>query len=254
MANPETSVSEAEVKKKVDQIAQQMKELKSTTCTTIWVGRLVLLVIVIVILLQVLSIYGIFRNLDKEAFANAAREELEGLLPKVAEQGAILAENLGPAYKEALLKEFDVSMPKIAESLSREMDLFVAHVGENIQKSMDQRFKKVLDKQLDILAKEMPELKDDQKRKVVMDNVLDCAYSSAQHLSEDLFKPQIEALASLSATLDSAAIPQEINKMSDTELLYFTTNKIGEIFVLKMVVLEDVFVTPTKEDVIKKVR
>jgi len=254
MANPEASVSEAEVKKKVDQIAQQMKELKSTTSTSIWVGRLVLLVIFIVILLQVLSIYGIFRNLDKEAYAKAAQEELESLLPKVYEQAGTLAENVAPVYKDAMFKEFNEAMPKIAETLSREMDLFVAHVGENVQKSIDRRFKKVLDKQLDILAKEMPELKDDQKRKEVMDNVLDCAYSAAQNLSNDLFKPQIEALASLSATIDSVEVPPDIKKMNDTQLLYFATNKIGELFLLKMVVLEDVFVTPVKEEEIKKVR
>jgi len=247
MANAETSVSEAEVKKKVELIESHLNELKSTTSTAMWVGRLVLLVIVIVILLQVLSIYGIFRNLDKAAYAKAATDELKELLPKLSEQAGTVLQNVAPVYKDAFLKEFDASMPKIAESLSRETNIFVADVGKNIEKSLDQRFKKVLDKQLNILAKDMPELKDDQKRKVIMDNVLDCAYTAAQHLSNDLFKPQIDALADLSATIESAQIPQEMTKMNDTQLLYFTTNKIGELFLLKMVILEDVFVPPVKE-------
>ena len=254
MANTETPASEAEVKKKVEQIETRLNDLKSTTTTTIWVGRLVLLVIVIVILLQVYSIYSIFTNLDKEAYVKAADEELQVFLPKILEHAGNLAENVAPVYQEALMKEFDESMPLIAETFSRELDLFVAHVGENIEKSLDQRFKKVLDKQMDILAKEMPELKDDKKRKEVMDNVLDCAYSAAQNLSNDLFKPQIDALAEISATIESVEVPEEIKKMNDTQLLYYATNKIGELFILKMVVMEDVFVTPVKEEEIRKVR
>ncbi|MBN1903108.1 hypothetical protein JW926_17435, partial [Candidatus Sumerlaeota bacterium] len=249
MANGETSANEAELKAHVDLIEKNLTDLKSATLTSVWVGRFVLLVIFIVILLQIVSIYKIFTNLDKEAYVKAAQEEVESLLPKVYEEAGTLAENLAPVYQEALLKEFDASMPKIAETFSREMDLFVAHVGENIEKSLDQRFKKVLNKQLDILAKEMPELKDDAKRKEIMDNVLDCAYTAGQNLSGDLFKPQIDALANLSATLDIVEVPAEIQKMNDSNLLYFTTNKIGDLFLLKMVVFEDIFIESVKKDI-----
>lgn len=252
MANGETSANEAELKSNVDLIERNLVDLKSATQTSIWVGRLVLLVISIVILLQVLSIYRIFTDINKDAYVKAAQEELESLLPKVYEQAGTLAENLSPVYQEALLKEFDTSMPLIAETFSKELDLFVAHVGENIQTSMDHRFKKVLDKQLDILAKEMPELKDDEKRKEIMDNVLDCAEKAAQHLSNDLFKPQIDVLADLSATLETVEIPPELQKMNDSQLLYFATNKIGDLFLLKMVIFEDIFVESVKKDITGK--
>jgi fumarate reductase subunit D len=252
MANGETSASEAELKANVDLIERNLADLKSATSTSVWVGRLVLLVIAVVMLLQILSIYRVFQNIDKDAYVKAAQSELDSLLPKVLEQAGTLAENLAPVYQEALLKEFDASMPKIAETFSKELDLFVAHVGENIQTSLDQRFKKVLDKQLDILAREMPELKDDAKRKEIMENVLDCAYTAGQKLSGDLFKPQIDALADLSATIETVEIPQDLQKMNDSNLLYFATNKIGELFLLKMVIFEDVFVESVKKDITGK--
>lgn len=241
MANEETSVTEAGLSAKVDQIESQLRELKSATRTSVWVGRLVLLVIVIVIILQVVSVYKIFTNLDQEAYREAAQQEMENLLPKVFDQAGSLAEELAPVYQDALMNEFDRAMPEIAETFSREMDLFVTNVGENIEKSLEHRFQQVLDKQLEILAQDMPELRDDKKRKEIMDNVLDCAYGAAQHLSNDLFQPQIETVAELSATLDSARIPPELKKMNDSQLLYHTSGKLGDLIFLKMAILEDVF-------------
>jgi len=247
MANTEASGKEADVKAKVDRIERQLVELKTATKTAVWVGRLVLLVIVIVILLQVVSIYKIFTNLDREAYTSAAQKELENLMPKVLDQAGDLAEKVAPVYQQALINEFDVAMPEIADAFSREVDLFLAHVGENVEKSMAQHFQRVLDKQLGILAKGMPELKDEEKRKEIMDNVLDCVYTSSQHLSDDLFKPQIEALADISATLESVEIPRDLKQMNDSQLLYYTTNKIGDLLMLKMAILEDVFGVQVEE-------
>ena len=241
MANEETSVTEAGLSANVDRIESQLRELKSATRTTVWVGRLVLLVIVIVIILQVVSVYKIFTNLDRDAYAMAAQSEMEALLPKVFDQAGSLAEELAPVYQDALIREFDAAMPEIAETFSREMDLFVTHVGENIEKSLEHRFQQVLDKQIEILARDMPELKDDEKREEIMDNVLDCAYGAAQHLSSDLFQPQIETVAEISATLDSVRIPKEIKMMNDSQLLYYTSGKLGDLIFLKMAILEDVF-------------
>jgi len=249
MSNGETSVTESEVKTDVDRIEQQLLQLKSATLTSIWVGRLVLLVITIVIFLQILSIYRFFTDLDRDAYATAAQEEIQALIPSLSKEAGNIAESLAPVYQEALLKEFDQALPEIAETFSNEVDLFIAHVGDNIQKSMDRRFQKILDKQLGILAKDIPELKDDAKRKVIMDNVLDCAYDAGQKLSNDLFKPQIDALADLSATIESAQIPANIREMNDAQLLYYSTNKIGDLFLIKMVIFEDVFVESVKKDI-----
>jgi len=249
MSNADASGTEANVKAKVVRIERQMDELKSATRTAVWVGRLVLLIITIVILLQVLSVYNIFKNLDRDAYVTAAQKEMEGLLPKVYDQAGSLAENVAPVYQKAMLDEFNSAMPEIAETVSREMDFFVANVGDNVHKSLEERFRKVLDKQLEIIAKDMPEIKDQERRQKIMDGVLDCAYGAAQHFSNDLFKPQIDALADLNATIESVEIPAQFRQMSDSQLLYQTTNRLGDLLIIKMAILEDVFVEPVKNDI-----
>ncbi len=249
MADNEASAQEATVRKKVERIERQLDNLKSATRASYWVGRLVLLVLVIVILLQVWSLVNIFRHLDKKAYAEAAQEEFQGMVPKILDHAEDLAEKLAPVYSEAFVKEFDVAMPEITEKFSEELKTFVANVGDRIEKTMEKRFEQVLDKQLEILAEEMPELKDDAKRKEIMDNVLDCAYTAAQNLSNDLFQPQIKALADLGATLESVEIPAELRKMRDPQLLSYTLDKLGTLLMLKMTILEDVFVEPLEKEV-----
>ncbi len=241
MAKGENSASADKVLAKVAAIELKMEELKSATRTAVWVGRLVLLVVAVVIILQVLSVINIFRNIDKEAYAKAAQEELVALIPKGGAEAGNLAENLAPVYQEALFKEFDKSMPEIAETFTREMDLLIKNVGEFVNRSLEEKFNKMLEKQLGVLAADMPELKDSAKRKEIMDGTLDVAHTASLKLANELFKPQIEVLSDLSATLDSASIPDNIAKMNDTQLVHYAAQRLGDLLLLKLVVFEDVF-------------
>lgn len=241
MAKGENSASADKVLAKVTAIERKMEDLKSATRTAVWVGRLVLLVVSVVIILQVLSIINIFRNIDKEAYAKAAQEELVALIPKVGAEAGNLAEKLAPVYQEALFKEFDKGMPEIAETFTQEMDLLIKNVGDFVNRSLEEKFNNMLEKQLGILAKDMPELKDPAKRKEIMDGTLDVAHTASLKLANELFKPQIEVLSDLSATIESSAIPDNINKMNDSQLVHFAAQRLGDLLLLKLVVFEDVF-------------
>jgi hypothetical protein len=252
MARGEASVTEADVKKKVALIEQKLEELKSTAKTSVWVGRAVLLIISIVIIFQVVSIYAIFRQVkvDWDSYTKTAQEEIaDRILPKVQKEMGNLAEKLLPVYQQAFIREFDNGMPEVAEKFNEEANTFILNVGTKVQKSLDTRFEVVLNKQINILAEDMPELKDDKKRKEIKDQILDAAYSAAQHLSNDLFKPQIEAVADLNATLDSSRSPEKFVEMNDTQLLYHTSNNIGKLLMVKLAILEDVFEEPVKIEI-----
>jgi len=243
MAKGETSTSEEKVLEKVAAIERKLDELKATTRTSIWVGRLVLIVIAVVIIIQVLSVVNIFKEAGKnqQAYINAAQEEFNRLLPKIGEEGGRLAEKLAPVYEQALIKEFDEGMPEIAEMFTREFDTLIKNVSDFVNKSLETKFDRVLEKQLEILAKDMPELKDDAKRKEIMEGVVLACHTASVRMAEELFKPQIDALFDLNATIESAAIPESIQKMSDTQLVHYTTQRLGDLLLLKMVILEDVF-------------
>ena len=240
MANGESS-NEANLNRKVARIEQKLNDLKAATSTSVWVGRGVLLIISLVIIFQVISMIKIFTNLDKEAYARAAQEELEAMLPHVQDEVAKLGEKLLPVYRDAFVKEFDEGMPVIALTFSNELDKLVNNVSSHVNTSLEKKFGEVLDKQLDILAKDLPEIKDPAKREVMMTAVLDVSSDAAERMGTELFKPQIDALSSLHATLESAAVPQKIAAMNDTELFYFTTQRLGDLLALKLVIMEDVF-------------
>lgn len=172
---------------------------------------------------------------------DAAQAEMSELVPKILEQAGDLAEGVAPVYEKAFMKEFKEGMPEIAEVFSRELDIFVNNVGSNVNQSLENRFQEVLDKQLDMLAEDIPEIKDDQKRAEIMEAVTDTAYSSTQRLSREMFSEQIEVLYQIRATLDSAAIPKEISEMSDEQLVSYTGGKVGDLLLVKMAILEDVF-------------
>lgn len=246
MAKGDTSASEDKVIEKVSAIERKLDELKATTRTSIWVGRLVLLVIAVVIIIQVLSVVNIFTTLDKAAYSQAAQEEFMWLLPRIGKEARNLAEKLAPVYQKALLNEFNEAMPEIAETFTKETETLVKEIGKFVNENLEAKFGSNLEKHLKSLSEGMPELNDDAKRQQIMNGVNDACKTISTRLATELFKPQIDTLYDLNTTIESNPIPDSYKNMKDADLIYHTTKKVGDLLLMKLVVLEDVFAEPVK--------
>jgi|GEM_PF-565222 len=246
MAKGDTSTSEDKVMEKVSAIERKLDELKATTSTSIWVGRLVLLVIAVVIIIQVLSVINIFYTLDKALYAQAAQEEFVALIPKIGKEAGNLAEKLAPVYQQALIKEFNEGMPEIAETFTKETETLVNEMGKFVNESLETKFGKNLEQHLEFLAKDMPELKDEVKRQQIIKGIGDACNAVSVRFATEFFKPQIDTLYDLTSTIESKPIPDTYKNMKDSDLIYHTTKKVGDLLLLKLVILEDVFTEPVK--------
>ena len=248
MAKGDTSASEDKVIEKVSAIERKLDELKATTRTSIWVKRLVLLVIAVVIIIQVWSVITIFTTLDKEAYARAAQEEFVALIPKIGKEAGNLAEKLAPVYQKALIKEFNEGMPEIAETFTKETETLVKEVGKFVNENLEAKFGSNLEKHLNFLSQDMPELKDEAKRQQIMKGIGDACHTISVRFATELFKPQIDTLYDLTTTIETNPIPDVYKKMKDADLIYHTTKKVGDLLLMKLVVLEDVFAEPVKAE------
>lgn len=245
MAKEETT-SEATIKQKAARAEENLAQMKSASSTALWVGRLVLVIVAVVAVWQVLGVLQLFNQFktNQEQYLEAARAEMDSLVPILREEAGDMAEELLPAYKDAFTAEFQKGAPEIMETFSSELDIFVNNVGGYVNESLENEFDRVLQKQMNILAEEAPELKDFEERQEIKTQVLDVCFNVSRKLATEFFKPQIDALKSLGTTLEEKPVPENIHQMNDRELLNYTFGKIKDLLMLKMVILQDVFAEP----------
>ncbi len=219
---------------KVDSIQRKTDELVRITRQGKWTGRLMILLIALGAFFSLWRTYQAVRNYPPQLYTHYASQEALKLQPVFQQHLNRMMKNLSPVYDQAFQKEFTDRMPEIAGKASAEANKYMVNVGDRLQAELNKSLEGVVKKHAQALAKENPELKDEQVRANVTAAAQDIYYAAAQDVVKEVFAPHTTALANLSATVETFEIPDDIKKMNDEKLVAYTKDTLMQVLARRL--------------------
>lgn len=207
---------------KVESIQRNAEELHRTTRQGKLLSMIVVIAIALAAFLSLYRTYTTIRSFPPRLYTQYMAEEVTRLSPVFQEQFGQLVKNVEPAYTAAFKKEFETNMPMIADKASLEAGEYLKNIGERLETRLTQATQKIVEEHAKALAKDHPELKDEAKKKKVLDQAQEIYYSAAQDVAKEVFAEQTKAIADLGATIDTFETPESLKKMNDEQLIQHT--------------------------------
>ncbi|MBI5154407.1 hypothetical protein HZA57_04135 [Candidatus Poribacteria bacterium] len=235
MAGPGSA--DNDLSQQLERLEAKLNEMEAANSRAKAVARLMtLLIAVTAVSMVIVVIYPLYKagTTDRETYVKTITKDAEARLRPVIEREAKdFANEVVPAYRDAVQRTYASRTPEIIGKLDSEAQTLWTNVRNDMQQQLTVFQQKVVEEQYARLAEELPELRDRENAELVMGRMAEVSQNVATRIVNDLFAEQFGALMQLEETYNKFAVPRDISNLTNDMLNDHVLNLVTELVSVK---------------------
>ncbi len=218
---------------RIRRLEEKFEQLQAAQSSTKLTGRILTAVFAAVVLFagyrMVEPVIEIANN--PKPFTDRIAEDMQrNVFPRLQSEGeALIKEDLLPYAEKELKAHIEKRIPEITAKIESEGGQLIADLTTLIEVRLKERAGNFQAKYYEIFAERFPDLADEQKATVIMNNLQIALDNVGERILGDYLHEHREAITRMSLSFDKMRVPDNLKAMTNTQLLDHTLAAFADV-------------------------